>query len=57
MDNIFELGSLTPQSLGTFRVIPDIRDFQFADNFDQTFAFNSEVKDTPSGRPDAPASL
>jgi len=33
-DNIFELGTFPAQGLGAFRIIPDIRLFQFPGYFD-----------------------
>jgi hypothetical protein len=31
---VFQLGTFPAQGLGAFRIIPDIRIFQFAANFD-----------------------
>ena len=46
-ERFFQAHPLTPQFLGTFRVIPDIRLFQFADDLGQPFIPCIEVKDTP----------
>jgi hypothetical protein len=43
----FELGALLAEGLSAFRVIPDFRVFQFAQNLGQALLFFLEVKDTP----------
>jgi hypothetical protein len=48
-----KLGSFFTQGLRLLRIIPDIRVFQFATYFFQTFFLVIEVKDTPSGLPGA----
>jgi len=48
MYNQLKICPLLAQSLGPFRVIPDIRQFQFTFYFDQAFAALVIVKDTPS---------
>ena len=45
--DFFQAHPFTPEFLGTFRVIPDIGDFQFANDFRQSFILAIEVKDTP----------
>ena len=47
MDDSFELATLLAQRLGQFRVVPDFRILEFAENLGQPFLFGFEVKDTP----------
>tara|TARA_Y100000782_G_scaffold112485_1_gene142803 strand:+ start:384 stop:602 length:219 start_codon:yes stop_codon:yes gene_type:complete len=46
-DNLGQLGTLTPEVLGTLGFIPDAGVFQFALYFGQTITFVIVVKDTP----------
>ncbi|EHQ52144.1 hypothetical protein ECTPHS_05601 [Ectothiorhodospira sp. PHS-1] len=48
-----QLGTLAPQGLGFFGVVPDVGVFQFPTDFFQALALGIEVKDTPSGLPHA----
>lgn len=47
MDDAFELAAFLAQCLGQFRVVPDFRVLEFAENLGQTFLFGFKVKDTP----------
>ena len=46
-NDLFEANPFTAQVLGTFRIVPDLRFLQFADDFSQSFNLAVEVKDTP----------
>ena len=46
-DYLFQTRPFPAQTLGTFRIIPDLRLFQFADDLRQSFILAIEVKDTP----------
>jgi hypothetical protein len=46
-DDLRQLGALAAQVLGIFRVVPDVRVFEFAVYFDQAISFLIVVKDTP----------
>jgi hypothetical protein len=45
---LFQSGAVLAQTLGTLRLVPDVRILEFATNFYQLFLFGVEVKDTPS---------
>jgi hypothetical protein len=47
LHHLFQPGPLAAQFLGTFGIIPDVRVFQLATDFDQAFPLGIEVKDTP----------
>jgi hypothetical protein len=47
VNHLFQACPFTTEFLGTFRVIPDLRLLQLADDFRQTFILAIEVKDTP----------
>jgi hypothetical protein len=47
MDDPFQLRPLFSERLGTFRMVPDFRIFQFPENFGETLLLVFEVKDTP----------
>jgi hypothetical protein len=55
VDGPVERRALAAQRLGTFRVVPDVRVFQFALYFLQALALGIVVKDTPSALPAGPA--
>jgi len=48
-NDFFQAGALLAERLGTFRIVPDSRIFEFATDFDQLFTLGIVVKDTPSG--------
>jgi hypothetical protein len=47
VDHLLQTGPLTPELLGTLRVVPDIGGFQFPADLGQPLASGIEVKDTP----------
>jgi hypothetical protein len=57
IDDFFQLSPFFAQFLGLFRVIPDVRIFQFPLDFIQALLFGFKVKGTPSERGYAPACL
>jgi hypothetical protein len=46
-DDLFQARPFTAKLLGTFRVAPDLRLLQLANDFRQPFILAVEVKDTP----------
>jgi hypothetical protein len=46
---LFQAGAFTAEFLGFFRLIPDVRIFQFPYYFIKAFALDVIVKGTPSG--------
>jgi hypothetical protein len=50
MHHAFERDALLAERLRARRVVPDIRRFEFALNFDQAVGLGVEVKDTPLAR-------
>ncbi|GLX15398.1 hypothetical protein Pstr01_36370 [Pseudomonas straminea] len=46
-DDLRQGGALTAQALGVFRLVPDVRVFEFAVYFDETIMLVIVVKDTP----------
>jgi hypothetical protein len=47
VNHFLQAGPLTPELLGTLRVVPDIGGFQFPADLGQSLASGIEVKDTP----------
>ena len=47
LDDPLQLGPFLTQALGVFRIVPDIRAFQFAGDLGQTLVLGIVVKDTP----------
>ena len=47
MHHLFETRTFATEFLSTFRVVPDLRRLQLADDFRQSFILAIEVKDTP----------
>ena len=47
LDHLRQHGALTPQILGVFGFVPDVRVFEFAIYFDETIMLLIVVKDTP----------
>ena len=47
VDDLVERSALLAELLCAFRVVPDVRIFQFATDFLETFALGVVVKDTP----------
>jgi hypothetical protein len=49
VDDLFQAGAFAAEFLGFFRLIPDVRVFQFPNYFIKAFALDLIVKGTPSG--------
>jgi hypothetical protein len=47
IDDLVELRALLAELLRAFRLVPDVRVFQFATDFLETFLLRLVVKDTP----------
>jgi len=50
-DGLLEDGALAAQTLGAFRIVPDVGQFQLAVYFFQTLFLGVVVKDTPVAKP------